>query len=495
MNEKVVNIQIDATVAGRKLAVQEAQISLGINSIPSIELSCAPAVRTTLEPLNPYVYSPTVYNWSTLYEFLATRAEGLNETCDVDIIISGDENDRISLKNWILSGVGLTAAGATRAPYMSVVLQHPICKLTKVGAIYESLKFSIDDMISSSVASSENFLDVVSKTYEEERKAEYWPLDKNASAASEFRKNLGVGEFDPKKYLKFNGDNGIFLAGTNTKLRPSMAKAIGAMLHKNVGGSSTWDMLVSSQGTLLLNIVQDQKNNYTRDSLVIEPMQPWKAATITINDDRCNSTEVPGMDPLKIVGVMSTKLGVYADPINLGFRDRNGNPYDKKEAVVCEYMYTPQGVTLSMADGRVMKTQPPALLQSAFWKDGDAGQAITTCEGAANKSVQDGYNDILEKYCKAVYELTVASMKNARTSMALSLHDKEGKLILPGNTCKFTSGGRPLFFGYIRNVVHHMSTSGSNSTVVAMSYVRHTEDFKIGNKTVIKAGSPNAAYT
>lgn len=495
MKEKVVNIQIDATVAGRKLAVQEAQISLGINSIPSIELICAPAVRTNLEPLNPYVYSPSVYNWTTLYSFLATRAEGLNEICNVDITISGDDNDRISLKNWILSGVGLSAASATQAPRMSVIAQHPICKLTKVGAIYETLKFSIDDTISSSVANAENFLEVIEKTYEEERKAEYWPLDKNASAAVEFRQNLGVGDYDPKKYLKFNGDNGIFLAGGNLKLRPSMAKAIAAMLHKNIGGSSTWDMIVSAQGTLFLGVTQDQANNYTKDSLVIEPIQPWKKATITIDEERCSSTEVPGMDPLKIVGVMSTKLGVYADPINLGFRDRSGKPYSKKEAVVCEYMYTPPGVTLSMADGRVMKTQPPALLQSAFWKDGEAGTFISNCQGVGNSSVQDGYNGILEKYCKAVYEMTVASMKNAGTSMALSLRDGHGSMILPGNTCRFISGGTPILYGYIRNVVHHMSTSGGNSTSISMSYVRHTEDFKIGGTTVIKAGSPNAAYT
>ena len=449
MNEKVVKIKIDATVAGRKLGVQEAQISLGINSIPSIELSCAPSALKNLEPLNPYVFSPTVKDWATLYEFLATRAEGLNETCNIDIEISGDEKDHISLKNWILSGVGLSAAGATQAPHMSVIAQHPICKLTKIGAIYESLKYSIDDTVSVRVSSAQNFLDVVQETYEVERAAEYWPLDKDAATATEFRKQLGVGEFDPKRYLKYKGANGLFMAGDNKKLKPCVAKAIGRMLHKNSGGSSTWDMIVSAQGTLFLNVTQDESDNFTKNMLVLEPIQPWKTATITINDDRCVSTEVTGMDPFKIVGVMSTKLGFFADPINNGFKDRNGNPYSKKEAVVCEYMYTPKDVTLSMADGRVMKIQPPAILQSSFWAEGGAGKRIDNYKGVTESTIQDGYNEILKKYCKAVYEMTVASMKNANTGMALSIHDEKGRLILPGNTCRFTSGGKDIFFGYI----------------------------------------------
>lgn len=497
MNEKVVKISIEASVAGRKLAVQGAKIVLGINSIPEIELMCAPTVQERISPLDTVVLRQSVSDWADLYKFLAEKAEGLNEKGSVEIELSGDEKFTLKLDGWLLAGAGLSSVGATSAPHLSVILQHPICKLTKVGAIYESLMYGIDDRLGAALGGDgapSNFLEVVRKTYEIERTAQYWPLPANASAASEFRKNLGVGEFDPGEYLTFKGENGIFLAGTNPGLRSSMSRAIGSILHKSTGGSSTWDTLVSMQGALMLNITQDQQFNFTGRKLVIEPIQPWKKYSVTVDDTRCSMTDVPGMDPFKLVGVMCTKLGVYADPVQFGFVDMNGNPFDKKNAPVSECMYTPYGINLSMADGRVVKVEAPQALQAAFWKDGGSGEMITTYEGTTLSTVEDGYNAIIEKYCKASYETTVASMRGASTTMPVSFKDENGAYILPGNTMRFTSEGKPVFYGYIRSVVHNLSTSGDNSTTVSTAYVRPTEDFCIGGTTVIAAGSNNAAY-
>jgi hypothetical protein len=222
---------------------------------------------------------------------------------------------------------------------------------------------------------------------------------------------------------------------------------------------------------------------------VLEPTRPWKSASITIDEDRCNWVELPGMDPFRLIGVMARKLGPYADMANLGFLP-NGDP--NEENPVSEVMYAPVG-DVEVADGRIMKTNAPALLDAAFRMDSPYGDSVSTADIDMKDTLKDDYNDAIGKYCKAVYEITAASMIQAKVQMAVSFHSG-GKLLLPGNTCRFKTGGHDLFYGYIRNVVHHVSTSGGNSTTVAMSYVRPDAGFKLKGKEAIKAGAPNAAY-
>ena len=199
------------------------------------------------------------------------------------------------------------------------------------------------------------------------------------------------------------------------------------------------------------------------------------------------------MDPFRITGVMCHKLGPYNDNMSLGMI-RNGNP--NQEDPVADVMYIPDGVDVTSASGRIMKTSAPAILDIAYRRDAPFGKSISLGAVLLKKAAADNYNKVVRKYCKAVYETTAASMVNAKAQMAMWFRDKdkEGKLILPGNTCKFISKGKDIYYGYARSVVHSMSTQGGCSTTVSMSYVRPTEDFMIGKKVAIEAGSKNAAY-
>ena len=197
------------------------------------------------------------------------------------------------------------------------------------------------------------------------------------------------------------------------------------------------------------------------------------------------------MDPFRITGVMCRKLGPYNSNISLGLL-RNGN--DNQKDPVAEVMYVPDAVDTSKADGRIMKTSAPAVLDSAFRRDATYGNAISLGSTDMQKEAADNYNEVIEKYCKAVYEITAASMIHAKAQMAMWFTDMDGNLILPGNTCCFKSEGKDIYYGYARQVVHHMSTSGGCSTTVAMSYVRPEASFKIGGSVAIAAGSKNAAY-
>lgn len=495
MRTRVISAYVTASVAGYDLSVQGFNLSLAVNSIPSIELQCAPSKGDGYTPLKPNVKRPRVSDFSDLYRILSDKAESLNETGQVYISVMDDlgDYDEISLKGWILSGVGLSSVSASGAPYLSVVLQHPICKLTKVGSIYETPKSSVDKEINKATVGASNFLEVVEAVYKCVReKITFWPPPKESNGyPTLFRKQLGIGEFDPNKYLVFKGENGIFLGGSSGDKKSRFAQAIGRLVLPVAGGSSTWDMLVGATGQLLLSITQDETNNYTTDRLVIEPVQPWKKASINLYDENCFWTELPGMDPFRITGVMCRKLGPYNCNASLGLI-RNGNPNQKDP--VAEMMYIPNGVDLTSASGRIMKTSAPAVLDIAFRRDAAYGKAISLAKIQLQKAAADNYNQVVRKYCKAVYETTAASMVNAKAQMAMWFTDMDRNLILPGNTCRFISEGKDIYFGYARSVVHSMSTQGGCSTTVSMSYVRPTENFMIGGKIAIEAGSKNAAY-
>ena len=493
MTTKVVTVSIQANVDGKVLAVQGATLTLGVNAIPRIELQCAPSNDDTYVPLQPTVKKPTISDFADMYRELSGKAEGLKKTGNVSIMLEDNlgKSDSISLNEWILSGVGLSSVSATAAPYLSVILQHPICKLTKVGSIYETQKSTIDEKLNEATKSANDFLEVITAVYKCMREGvDFWPAPNDLP--KKYRTELGVGDYDPNEYLKFKGKNGIFLGKAVKGGKERLAQAMGRLALPGSGGSSTWDMLVSASGTLLLSITQDSSCNYTKKQLVLEPTQPWKTSSLTLRDEDCFWTEIPGMDPFKIAGVMARKLGPYSDAVGLGLI-RNGNPNQKDP--VEEVMYVPvPAKDIKTADGRIMKTSAPAVLDSAFRRDAPYGSGISLGSADLDNAREDGFNTAIEKYCKAVYEITAASMIQARAQMALWFTDADGNLLLPGNTCKFMSNNNEIYYGYVRQVVHHMSTGGGCATTLAMSYVRPKADFEIAEQTAIAAGSPNAAY-
>lgn len=495
MKNHVTTISVNATVAGKRLAVEGATLSLGVNDIPTIELHCAPSDASAAKPLSPVVVKPKLSDFSELYNDLAKKAEGMEETGNVSIVVhdhggAEDGSDRvqdISLNGWVLTGAGLSSVSATAAPYLSVVLQHPICNLMKFGSIYETAKTSENDKLDEATAGADTFLKIVDAVYDcVNDTIEYWPVDSGKGLAEQFR--AGLKSNKPSEYLSESATS-LFLA--NGDLKKKIAQAIGRMVIPNDGGSSTWDMIVSTSGQLLQSVVQDESNNFTTGTLLLEPTQPWKIASITLDEKDCYQTEVPGMNPYRIAGVMARKRGPFNDLLSLGLI-RNGNACEK--GTNTDVLYSPVE-NPSASDGRIMKIAAPAILDSAFRRDAQHGATIALGTFDTSKESVDGYNEVVEKYAKAVYEISVRSMVRATATMAIWFKDGSERLILPGQTCKFVSGGKPVYYGYIQRVVHNVSISGVNSTTVAMSHVRPTPGLEGSGGTLVEAGAPNAAYT
>lgn len=492
MEERVVTIGFDATVAGKKLDVCGANIVLGVNEISRIELMVPPTEASNSTPLKPNVFSPSLTEFIKLYRELAEKAEKQSEVGSVDITIttnstsSGEDVERLSLKNWVLSGVGMSSVSATSAPHLSVILHHPAFWLTKVGSVYETPKSNAEKIVAEAAANASDFLGIVDAVYDAvKNRVEYF--DPPEGMSKTYKESLGVGKFEPRKYIRDDTPGPMLDAALDYEVTTRLCSAIGRYVCPMGDGSSTWDMLVRSSGSLLLSLVQDESSNFMEEiGHVLEPSKPWKTGPLlTFNEDKCFWTEVPGMDMFKIVGVMARKLRIFANRLTTWANPVGARPQD--EVGMCDVLYCP--VEPTEADGRIMKTSAPFVLTQAFMEDGIYGSDIVTGFAETSNTRLQGFDKALRLYCRAVFEITYGSMNTGKMQMALGFRDSGGNLILPGNTCKLVSKGSDVLFGYVKSVVHSLSTKGGCSTTIGMSYVRPT--LKVEK---VPDGDINAAY-
>jgi hypothetical protein len=55
--------------------------------------------------------------------------------------------------------------------------------------------------------------------------------------------------------------------------------------------------------------------------------------------------------------------------------------------------------------------------------------------------------------------------------------------------------GETIYYGYINNVTHSLSTGGGCATILDLAYVRGTPGHMVGGVTAIPLDANNAAYT
>ena len=472
----------EATVDGKTLDVMRARVILAVNDIPTVELLCAPD--------DIYV---DMSDTAKEYRKLAQKAERRDVSVDVTVYVADASKDNhggpmsmgFELRGWILVGAGMSSLSATGAPVLSVVAQHPICLLSSSGAIYEDPKSNLRTKIGEAVADKRNILEIFSAAYDVVADGNSLFHDIGSDAVKELRR--GLKDRKPEKYLEYGeGVSGLFprVDGSEEGFASCQAKAMGELVF---GGASTWDSLLDAMGDLMLTVVQDGTRNYTRDRLLLEPMDPWKLPTLTLRAEDCTSTSLPGMDPAMVSGAVAQCPSPLKPKIDQGIREKD------REKLPKEYVsYIPDAA--KGRNGRIIKTTAPSVLLGAFMYDTPHGDNLSAGVSYLKEEWGRKYNAATERYCRALYEISAAAMSQATATMALMTHDVDNGIIVPGQSCVFTSGGTEIYCGYIRRVEHNISSNGRCWTSVSMSHVRPERDFKIGEKTAISAGQGNAAY-
>ena len=480
MKEHVITFQVDAYVAGTTLPVQDAVLTIAVNAIPQIELICAP---TESKGKGVNVMKPVVDDFVSLYDKLSNAAQGLDAEGFVEIIVFEDMKvvDRIRLSDWVLAGVGMSGVSTSNAPTLSVIMQHRICKLTKAGGIYEEPRDPMYDTIKAACKGKDKYTEISAAVYDAVAKGDYFETVSKevAGIAKKFRTALGEKQNQLPEYLE--DQTSVFLGPyLNDGFKDIMRQAEGYLAKPRFGSMSSWDCLLEVSGIMVTSVIQDENNNFTTDKLILAPTAPWKKSTITIDDDICESFELPGMDPFKMAGVLVDKFGLQGLHVNEGTFKGPGKINESQKGSTC-VMYSPAN-KVEDAEGRVVKVGIPQLLTMAANADGAFGSAVIS-EGTT-KGGEEAYAKDLEEalvaYCKGCYRAACRGMVRSGIVCRLGFRDKAGKLIVPGQGCAMKSNGNVIYYGYIQQVVHVLSTKGGNSTSITLSHVRKDESYKIG---------------
>lgn len=182
----------------------------------------------------------------------------------------------------------------------------------------------------------------------------------------------------------------------------------------------------------------------------------------------CAWVELPGMDPLKLTGVMVDLTSGGEDVINHGMY---ANP-SADEQRRCAF-YSPIADPTPDSIGRIIKVGRPAALVGMYSYD-SAFQSEE--EGSTTKTEDRTDGDPEKKYAYAVYYCTARSMVKTAAEFRLMFRSG-GNLIVPGVSCTFNSKEGVVYYGYITSVTHNLTTSGQCTTTVNYSYVRSEKDY------------------
>jgi hypothetical protein len=481
--EYVSNVTIRLTIDGRPYGVDTAKLRTAINSIPEITLSVWPLEAEG----ETKVWAPSIIEYAQMYKELSDKAETLDTLCDIDIrVIVPDLSDSqfIWLEGWILAGAGMSQVSSVSAPYLTVVIQHPICRLTKCGFIYETPNSEFYKTIAPDTSRFTAIADYVYDRYanaEASRFLDTADYSESGSTAAEYRKKLGEQKFKIGTYLN-EKTNTLFLQKYISSVE-ALRRSVADLAKPSSGGiaSSSWDMLLRAAGTLLMWVSQDKDNNYTKQKLVLEPVRPWLKPTMDFVEDECSWVELPGMDPFKLAGVQVDMSSQGEIPVTHGLMQSK----DAKARKQIRYaFYAAENPDTSV--GRIVRVSRPICLEGMNSYD-----AAYQSEKIGNTTKDEGRPDGRpeKQYAYAVYYTLARSMVRTHAEFRL-MFERNGALIVPGLNCTFKSKGEVVYYGNISEVVHELSTSGRCQTNIGFSYVRSEEDYP-----GITIGTDNPAYT
>ena len=485
----VVTCNVSGKVAGKELNIFGADLILQVNAIPKVVLHCDPVGG--IPGKKTEVASPTIDEYVKEFNSLIDKVGGLGTTgsFSAQLFENGSQYDSVDIKEWVLSGVGLTRVSPTSAPTLDVTLSHPAVRLTKLGGIYEEPKGNFEQELERDAASGSIVAtwDKVYKAYAES--SSFRPLfSEPQGICSQYRKALGDKENLPSTYLE--DKTGVFLCGESTLALP-MKRAVAGFLAPSKGGGSTWSYLIGSVcPNMLVSVVPGDLNS---GKLVLEPTSPWKDKSVTIDDSKINTIEFPGFDPYMICGAICGRPGLTDyHQYNYQFVGDKENTNDGNAGA----MFVPKGLTPTTSDGLIQICSTPRLLNSAIGRNGAVGGNLQSVVYASSE-LPSAIKGPLLKYLKAFFQISVRSQVTSSV-ICMPYFDKGN--VTAGKVYEIKGGenGKTLMYGYAVGVRHHISTSDGSYTSINMSHVRGGDgEYRISGVTVAKNGDTpgtNAAY-
>lgn len=457
---------------GPELIAQGFELTAAVNAIPSILVNVLPAPsksgRTTAS-------APTFKDLTENFNIMSGLAAKSDSTADISISISSTDDfcgsQRLDLKGWVLTDVGLSSVTTYSAPTMTAMFRHPIVRLSKSGEIYEiPLATGTDAMMRG--ASGDDIVSLMDSVYRIfADQVKYYGIDsgqesrKYADTVRSFRKALSDPKNLPGTYLEC--DVPLFMekiAGASG--RKMLVDSLARMIKPFFGNSSTWTIILQAIcSRCLMQLVP----TYDLPKLRLEPLSPWQSAAYEIPETSIEAIDLPCMDPDPICGVAVQRSNVRGPAVQHRdtAKNRDANASDK----YFHAFYFPPGVDPSSPQGRIEEIGPNWVISSMTRLDPPKSPKQHMSMSTASNKISDAVKRRMEDaYSKAIFECLYRRGCASSVVTSLLFDGSGGKRLYPGRTLAVyeTSNHDYLFRGYVSKITCRGSVDGSCTTQVEM---------------------------
>jgi hypothetical protein len=466
------------------LSVQSFELDLAINKIPVIQLNVLPIER--VEPGSGHYITasaPKIQDLTGLYSRLLrmTLSQDAKATIKIDIETFGEkgntdeQSQSVTLKDWILTDVGLSTVTAISAPVLTVVFSHPAVMLDKTGFVYERISNSMlmskiyketggSDLIEYMDALYPKFADGEEIVYcEIASHGDGGPEDEYRQKVQEIRGKLS--EHTPGKYIEGNMGGMLFLENVDEELTDNIKEAIGPIVAPLGFSGSTWRRLVSQIcPAVFTNIVP----TYDRPRLLMEPISPWQECSYKVNTPVANGIDMVSIDPSPIIGVASEKD--YAEVLRV-VNDHVRSQAEADDEDFSYAFYFPKRALQDNANGEILGVGRNGVVADILATDRNAN-AEENIDAPIGENLQDAGNGIQDERTMTIDEAYVQAMfqlhyrKNCAASVTTIpiLKDEGAKMIYPGRvmTVFDKTSGAKLFYGFITTMIVRGSTEAAD---------------------------------
>lgn len=500
-----------------RLGVQSFELHVAVNAIPAILLTLNP-VEPPAEGGDGHITAsaPNIEDLTRLYNQLLGYAAKLATTATIKLKLVRDPDDEaytveeqdqeVTLEDWILTDVGLSSVESTSAPYLTATFSHPAVMLDKTGMIYEEV--SNPAILPQEYKTADgtdliSFMDDMYQKYASGGDIEFYRLanemqggmsDKFIDKVMSFRTE-DLEKHSPGVYIKDNTKD-LFLASMKPQFIDIIKQSAGPLVCPEAFCGTTWNRLITAICPYFLTVVVP---TYDKKRLLLEPNSPWQASLYKVNTPTASAVDMPPLDPCPIVG---TAINKQAWATKHKVNSANDIPADKGDEVATGTFsfYAPQKVLDNDVKGPILNIGEARLIANLVHLDahqnviqgGDApkGKDPETAGG----SVEDlDQVDMDTAYAEALFLMNYR--KNCTSSVVLVpvFKDADHNMIYPGRvvTVNDTVTRKSLLYGYIVKMMVKGSKQGGCTTVLELTHVRPTEEDR---EIYVDEGTENPCY-
>lgn len=515
------NVYVD--VGGTKYPVSSAMLQLAENTIPTLRLAIDPHVLTAS---TAEASSPQLAELATLNTRFANLAVALTKcTFNAEILKMDKLEQLVNLKDWILTGAGLSTVAATGSMGLELELQHPIC-MCQYSVLSIPFVSYLSKYTPAELAQSPNIVSCIFQILSTAAKINMVG-NTTQSIAGDCGGGQSVAPKDALAFLKKQMaaastamyDNLEWAAADYSSAWP-LSKCLASYIDKikyslvsyfNMGATNNlWELLArritADWSTSIMPVLNGK--------LKMRPYSPWLKPTMKVYDEDITLIQMPGVDPDPITGVTVADVQ-YVN--STAFFDVQPSKYvGFTQAGVT---YAPPALMSAPAGsfrGSIKQMELPGWLaaaqnaqagsdtSSAMFANtgtpsntGHGAKVTANPQASSDKSKSALWTGAAFAYAKACFYTFFRQGVQVGLKTRLMVQSAGGvvvngsRYILPCSVCSVMSSPSTVVFDfYVTSVVHSFDcAAGTAGTEIAGMYARPSGGFK-----VMPDGSKNPLY-